>query len=43
MKSAYLIFDLAKVLITSCDKLSDLSYNTMHAIDQVDCAKKEQR
>ena len=29
--------------ITSCDKLSDLGYNTMHAIDQVDCAKKEQK
>jgi len=29
--------------ITSCDKLSNLGYNTRHAIDQVDCAKKEQR
>ena len=29
--------------ITNCNKLSNLSYNTRHAIDEVDCAMKEQR
>ena len=34
---------LDRSLITNCNKLSNLSYNTMHAIDEVDCATKEQR
>ena len=29
--------------IANCNKLSNLSYNTRHAIDEVDCAMKEQR
>jgi hypothetical protein len=30
-------------LITNSNQLSNLRYNTLHAIDQVDCAMKEQR